>query len=135
MEIGQNIKTEALVELVDIYPTLCELAGLPMPEHLRGFSFAPLLNNTNLAWKKAAFSQYPRGQIMGYSIRTERYRFTRWEKINDPDEVEAIELYDLHLDPDALVNIADDPENKEIIQQLSSEMNKANIGRKSKKKC
>lgn len=132
---SEGKKTEALVELVDIYPTLCELTDLPMPEHLQGISFAPLLNNANFAWKKAALGQYPRGQKMGYSMRTERYRFTRGQKINDPDEVEALELYDLYWDPDALVNIADDPENKRIIQQLSSEMNQANIGRKSKKKC
>lgn len=117
--------TKALVELVDIYPTLCDLTGLPMPDHLQGLSFAPLLDNSGLPWKEAAFSQYPRGQVMGYSMRTERYRFTRWQTINNPSEVEALELYDLHNDPDAMVNIADFHENKEIVQQLSSAMTKA----------
>lgn len=123
-------KTRALVELVDIYPTLCELAGLPQPAHLQGTSFVPVLNNPNLSGKPAAFSQYPRGKIMGYTMRTDRYRLTRWQQKNNPAEVVALELYDLQKDPKAMVNIADKPENKIIINQLQASMQKANIGTK-----
>ena len=60
MESGSRGKrTDALVELVDMYPTLCELAGLPLPGHLEGTSFAPLLENPDRDWEKAAFSQFP----------------------------------------------------------------------------
>ncbi|MGB5667902.1 MAG: sulfatase [Maribacter sp.] len=52
-------KTNALVELVDIYPTLCELTGISLPGHLEGQSFVPLLTNPELDWKEAAFSQFP----------------------------------------------------------------------------
>lgn len=52
-------KTKALVELVDMYPTLCELAGVPKPKHLEGHSFVPLIEKPDREWKKAAFSQYP----------------------------------------------------------------------------
>ncbi|WP_136481991.1 sulfatase [Cognatitamlana onchidii] len=52
-------KTDALVELVDMYPTLCDLAGLEKPQHLEGYSFLPLVNNPDQAWKSAAFSQFP----------------------------------------------------------------------------
>jgi len=51
--------TESLVELVDMYPTLCELSGIPLPDHLEGQSFAPLLDDPNQSWKQAAFSQFP----------------------------------------------------------------------------
>ncbi|MDQ8180302.1 sulfatase [Pelagicoccus sp. SDUM812005] len=51
--------TDALVELVDMYPTLCELAGLPLPDHLEGTSFKPLLKNPDQPWETAAFSQFP----------------------------------------------------------------------------
>jgi arylsulfatase A-like enzyme len=64
--------TRALVEFVDIYPTLAELAGLPLPAHLEGVSMQPLLDSPSRPWKTAAFSQYPRGQRMGYSMRTHR---------------------------------------------------------------
>src|SRR5262249_15968747 len=68
--------SRALVEFVDIYPTLCELAGLPLPAHLEGTSMKPLFAEPNRVWKTAAFSQYPRprgktgtGPLMGYSMR------------------------------------------------------------------
>jgi arylsulfatase A-like enzyme len=68
--------THALVEFVDIYPTLCDLAGLPKPEALEGWSTAPLMDDPELPWKTAAFSQYPRStdgkRLMGYSMRTDR---------------------------------------------------------------
>ena len=112
--------TAALVEFVDIYPALCELAGLPLPSHLEGLSFAPLLDSPERQWKKAAFSQYPRGKIMGYSMRTERYRLTRWLNA-DGGEV-ARELYDHQSDPCENVNIADRPENKTLVAELTKQM-------------
>jgi arylsulfatase A-like enzyme len=116
---GQH--TGALVEFVDIYPTLCELAGLPLPSHLEGTSFAPLLDSPEQAWKKAAFSQYPRGgQVMGYSMRTDRYRLTRWL---GPDGSEvARELYDHEKDPQENENIAGCHENASLVGELTRQM-------------
>jgi iduronate 2-sulfatase len=56
---NRGAKSDALVELIDMYPTLCELAGLEIPEHLEGQSFVPLLDDPEKEWKSAAFSQFP----------------------------------------------------------------------------
>jgi iduronate 2-sulfatase len=115
-------KTDALVEFVDIYPTLCELAGLPLPDHLEGTSFAPLLDQPVRAWKTAAFSQYPHGRFTGRSIRTDRYRFTRWAPTNKPNQTAALELYDHQADPAENVNVAGRPENVELVKRLSARL-------------
>ncbi|HTM50503.1 MAG TPA: sulfatase [Bryobacteraceae bacterium] len=111
--------SEALVEFVDIYPTLSELAGMPLPGHLEGSSMKPLLDNPALRWKPAAFSQYPRGRgLMGYSMRTDRYRFTVWVGRGDHSKVDAIELYDHQADPQENTNIAKAPANAELVHRL-----------------
>lgn len=113
--------TQALVEFVDIYPSLCELAGLPLPSHLEGTSFAPLLDAPQRPWKKAAFSQYPRGGgVMGYSMRADRYRLTRWLNRNGAEV--ARELYDHQSDPQENANVADRPENKAVVEELTKQM-------------
>lgn len=124
----KGLKTNALVEFIDIYPSLCALAGLPVPAGLPGRNFAPLLEDPGREWKEAAFSQYPRGDMMGYSMRTERYRFTKWRKKGRPDEVIATELYDLQADPEGLVNIANKPGAEGIIRELSALMARTGVG-------
>ena len=111
--------SRALVEFVDIYPTLSELAGLPLPAHLEGTSFKALLEDPERPWKRAAFSQYPRDkQLMGYSMRTDRYRFTVWVGRDDHSRVDAIELYDHRTDPRENINIAQSPAGKELVDRL-----------------
>jgi len=114
-------KSSGLVEFVDIYPTLAELCGLPLPGHLEGKSFAPLIENPDQAWKTAAFSQYPRPGLMGYSMRTDRYRLTRWMDRKDPGVVKAVELYDQEKDPQENVNVAGNPELAEILKELTAQ--------------
>ncbi len=98
-------KTRALVEFVDMYPTLCEACGLAVPGHCEGQSLAPLLDDPGRPWKQAAFSQYPRRQAMGYAMRTERYRYVEWQE-KDSGRLLASELYDHQRDPQENVNIA-----------------------------
>jgi len=112
-------KTSSLVEFVGIYPTLCELADLPLPSHLEGTSFAKLLDDPQLELRKAAFSQYPRGKgIMGYSMRTDRYRYTEW-KDQKTGQIRDRELYDHQKDPEENVNVANRPEYSQTIEELA----------------
>jgi arylsulfatase A-like enzyme len=113
-------KTRALAEFVDIYPTLCAAAGLPIPANLAGRSLLPLTANPNTIIKMAAISQYPRGNaqtgnVMGYSLRTDRYRYTEWGN-------RGVELYDHERDPEENVNIAGRPENKVLVERLSRQL-------------
>lgn len=118
---GQS--SAALAEFVDIYPTLAAACGLPLPAHLAGTSLMPVLKDTNQTVKAAAFSQYPRTfggkQLMGYSMRTDRYRFTRWVHRDDHSQVEAVELYDHQTDPQENVNLAQAPQHAELVKQLT----------------
>ncbi len=116
-------KTEALAEFVDIYPTLCELCGLPIPDGLEGTSLVPVIENPARPWKPAAFSQYPRGKVMGYSMRTDRYRYTEWLP-RDGGEPVAVELYDHQVDPQENVNVVGRPENKDLVAGLSKQLRK-----------
>ncbi|MEI8291189.1 MAG: sulfatase [Verrucomicrobiota bacterium] len=123
--------TDALVEFVDIYPTLCELAGLPLPGHLEGTSFKPLLDDAKRPWKSAAFSQYPRKKnLMGYTMRTDRYRLTVWVDRNDHTKVDATELYDHQTDPQENVNIAKVPANASLLRTLMAQWEKGWRGAK-----
>ena len=96
-----------LVESVDVYPTLAQLCRLEAPADLQGNSLVPLMKDVNYPWKQAALSQYPRegGKIMGYSMRTENYRYTEWVRLSTAKR-EARELYDHRTDPGENVNLA-----------------------------
>jgi iduronate 2-sulfatase len=115
-------KSAALVEFVDIYPSLCELADLPLPSHLEGTSFVPLLDAPDRPWKTAAFTQVVHGDATGRSLRTKRYRFTRWHKTKSPTKTVAVELYDLLADPVETENIAGRPENDALVKELTAQL-------------
>ena len=164
---SQGKVTEALVELIDMYPTLCDLVGLPMPEHLEGYSFKPLIQNPDRQWKKAAFSQFPtpalrewgafplrpamretffgplieeveeriiaqqqekwdrelfENHLMGYAMRTDRYRLVVWKDRVQPDnEPIYIELFDHETDPFETKNIASD--HPKLVKELLTQLN------------
>ncbi len=125
---NQKIKgsnTDALVEFVDIYPSLAEVCGLPQPKGLEGISFQPLLDDPARPWKKAAFHLYPRsipkvGQGMGRAMRTDRYHFVEWSVTGK--EFREYELYDHHKDPNENVNLAKRPRNSDLVKQLTDQL-------------
>ena len=124
-------------EFVDVFPTLCELSGLPIPNFLDGKSLVPAIKNPDKEeLREYAFSQYPRGKnVMGYSIRTKRFRYTEWcsndFKTNlpyDKKNVIAREMYDYEKDPMETENIVDKPgyqkEKKELEELFLKSMNR-----------
>lgn len=116
--LGQS--TPALVEFVDIYPSLAELCGLPPTAGLEGKSFVPLLDNPQQPWDKAAFSEYPKGGFQGTTMRTTRYRYVEW--VDHQGKVVDRELYDHQADPAENENVAGRPENQPVIEQLGREL-------------
>jgi len=101
------------VEFVDIYPTLADLCGLPPPKGVQGRSLVPLLKNPSAAWDKPAFSYLRRGQVLGASVRTERYRYTEWDEGR-----QGAELYDYQTDPGEDRNLSSDPKHAKTVAEL-----------------
>jgi choline-sulfatase len=110
-------RTQAMVEIVDIYRTLSELAGLPEPTWTAGQSFAAPLKNPSAAGRSSALSAIDRAG-RSFTLRTADWRYTRWGKSGP----EMIELYDLNSDPNEMINLVADPKYKEIIQKLDTQL-------------
>jgi iduronate 2-sulfatase len=98
--------SQGLVESVDIYPTLCNLAGLPVPEGLDGTSFHATLKDPVAATKEAVFHVYPRGNMIGRAVRTARHRLVEWKRPGADADSAILELYDYEADPDETKNLA-----------------------------
>ena len=136
-------KTNSLTEFVDVFPTICNLAGVAIPKNLDGKSLKPLMLKNTASVKEFSVSQYPRklkkvemtrlgykkADVMGYTLRTPRYRYTIWmndftsKQAFDPSKVYTSELYDYEKDPLEKVNVVAD---KEYIK-TSAELNKKMI--------
>ncbi|MEY3675643.1 MAG: hypothetical protein RJB67_133 [Bacteroidota bacterium] len=136
-------KTKSISEHVDIFPTICDLSGVPIPANLQGKSLKPIMLDSLSTVKKYAVSQYPRSggvaeserlgfaaaNVMGYSIRNERYRYTMWlnnsfrstEPFNEA-QIIGIELYDYQLDPLEKNNVANQKEYVGVSAEIKKEM-------------
>ena len=120
-------RAPASVELVDIFATLCDMAGLEAPAQIEGTSLVPILSNVNKHVKPAAVSQFTRHvegrEIMGYSWRSPRYRYIEWEDSKFREggthgPILDIELYDYYKDPNETRNLATDPEYADVLIDL-----------------
>lgn len=103
---GEGQRTQAFVETVDLYPTLCELAGIPVPEKLDGRSLVKILRDPEASNKNHAFHVYPRNEKLGRAIRTATHRFVEWKVPGAAKESAVLELYDMKNDPLEKRNIA-----------------------------
>lgn len=131
--IVKGTKVETPVELIDLFPTVFDLAGVNPSLQTDGKSLVPLMDQnpkTNLSID-FALSQYPRqnGKLMGYSIRTEKFRYTEWhgnsyttEKPYNESNIMSTELYDFETDPNETRNLALDPKYESIIKSLSEKV-------------
>jgi iduronate 2-sulfatase len=114
---ARNRPSPRVVEFLDVYPTLAELAGVSPPAGLQGRSLVPLLRNPEAPWDHPALTQVRRGPaadaFMGYSVRTAKWRYTEWD-----DGKRGVELYDEEEDPRELRNLADDPGHAAVLAEL-----------------
>lgn len=117
--------TRAIVEMVDLYPTLAELCGFQPPANLDGTSLVSILNNPDLPGKQAAITQVTRTVqkqiVFGYTVRTARWRYTEWDDGN-----QGKELYDHEADPQEMRNLANDPQYAQVMVELSKLLPKRN---------
>jgi uncharacterized sulfatase len=106
-----------VVELLDVYPTLADLAGLSAPAGLQGRSLKPLLKDPKARWDHPALTQVRRGAannfFMGYSVRTEKWRYTEWD-----EGKQGTQLYDEQDDSSELRNLAADPKHVKTVAEM-----------------
>jgi iduronate 2-sulfatase len=117
-------QTDAIVELLDLYPTIADICGLPVPTGQEGVSLRPLIDGKVTSVKQAALTQHPRPayygdsmQAMGHSIRTRDFRYTQWRARKDGSLIGS-ELYDHRIDPSESVNRAHDPKYSDQLPRL-----------------
>lgn len=121
-------RVTALTEFLDVYPTLCELAGLPISPHVEGKSLVPLMRGEDVTLHKAALTQMSHGRgkngTMGWSIRTPRFRYIEWRSADFSadkpvfgNHAHATELYDYHTDPLEHENLAGKADHAALVKQ------------------
>ena len=113
------VKINTIVELVDLFPTLCEMTNLPIPENLQGKSFKKAFSEPNYKHKDYSYTRFQQGE----SIKMDSMRYTTY--FNEGDEIKAEMLYDHRIDPDENINVAVDssyddniPPFREILRTL-----------------
>ncbi|WP_345006813.1 sulfatase [Snuella lapsa] len=129
--VAKNIKDQHPVNLVDLFPTVFELANVPQSNQTEGKSLVPLMDGDPATTVSVdyAYHQYARGKRMGYSIRTDRYRYTEWHdndyrsfKAYSDENIIGRELYDYEVDPLETKNHVKEQAYKTIVRELKSKL-------------
>ena len=107
---NKGVTSNSPVELIDIYPTLMDLTDIMTPKHVVGKSLVPIIENVNATVRESALTRWRKG----YSIKTTRYRLTKW---GDNGEF-GYELYDHQNDKNELINLANNKKYKDIMDSL-----------------
>ncbi len=118
-ETGQTkagSSSDGLVELVDLFPTLAELCDVTPPDDLQGQSLVPMLRDSSVAGKQAAYTVVSRGKELGKAIRTGQWRYTSWPG--------GEELYDLQNDPTEQKNLADSKQHSSTIKAMRTHLSR-----------
>lgn len=110
---GKGNSSKAVVELLDLYPTLAELCGLPKPVGVSGDSVASLLKNPNERWDRAAYSVTQYRQSIGKSVRTARWHYVEWDEGKS-----GTMLYETEKDPHELKNLSNDPKYAKTVAEM-----------------
>lgn len=118
---ASGASTDSLVELIDLYPTLCELTGLEIPPHVQGKSFAALFEDPSQPNRSSSYSSYPHGDKIGHSIRMGDLRYTEWHN-KKSGEFETAVLTDLKVDPGEVTNVIDDPKYSDLLSTAKHEL-------------
>ncbi|SMD33842.1 Por secretion system C-terminal sorting domain-containing protein [Reichenbachiella faecimaris] len=131
-----GVTSASPVELLDIYPTLSELTGLEIPESLQGKSLVKILENTTDEVRAAAMAQFHRKSggepHMGYTLRDQQYRYTKWVKMDYENgerygEAVGYQLYDLDADPTESHNLIGNSEYDDVVDQFELEFKRRNV--------
>jgi arylsulfatase A-like enzyme len=110
---------------IDLYPTLCELAGLEIPEQVQGKSLVPMMKDESASVRNGAISLFRRAGKLGYAYRTKRYRYIEWYSGSG---LHSRELYDYEEDPNETRNLAADEEYHSLMKDLSEQLKEEGIG-------
>ena len=117
---GKGKTSTRIVELIDLYPTLAELANLKAPPRLDGKSLVPLLKQADAPWNRPAYISVHHEGVEGKSVRTDRWRYTEWDQGN-----KGVELYDHDRDPTEYDSLATDPAYAATIAELKKVLRKS----------
>ena len=119
-------KTTTPVEFTDIFPTLCEFAGIEKPSVIAGRSLKPVIDGATDKIRDGALTVFKSKGSIGYSFRSQRYRYTEW--VNKFGKIAATELYDYETDPMETKNFSQDNQYAEIVQKMARQMRESAHG-------